>query len=48
LCPIKEGKTPLNIAARGSFTGIVDMIIQTARLEYPKTVSIITITKLFL
>ncbi|XP_065215525.1 ankyrin repeat and death domain-containing protein 1A-like isoform X3 [Planococcus citri] len=29
------GKTPLYIAARGSFTAIVDMIIRTARLEYP-------------
>ncbi|KAF0685235.1 Uncharacterized protein FWK35_00037574, partial [Aphis craccivora] len=28
------GKTPLYIAARGSFTAIVDMIIKTARLEY--------------
>ncbi|KOX69279.1 Ankyrin repeat and death domain-containing protein 1A [Melipona quadrifasciata] len=29
------GKTPLYIAARGSFTAIVDMIIKTARLDYP-------------
>lgn len=34
------GKTPLYIAARGSFTAIVDMIIKTARLEYtPKVYS---------
>ncbi|KAF7991747.1 hypothetical protein HCN44_010548 [Aphidius gifuensis] len=33
----KGGKnTLLYIAARGSFTAIVDMIIKTARLEYPK------------
>lgn len=31
---IQGGKTPLYIAARGSFTAIVDMIIKTARLEY--------------
>ncbi|GLH07996.1 Tankyrase-like Protein [Gryllus bimaculatus] len=30
------GKTPLYIAARGSFTAIVDMIIRTARLDYPQ------------
>lgn len=29
------GRTPLYIAARGSFTAIVDMIIKTARLDYP-------------
>lgn len=29
------GRTPLYIAARGSFTTIVDMIIKTARLDYP-------------
>lgn len=33
------GKTPLYIAARGSFTAIVDMIIKTARLDYPTQVS---------
>lgn len=32
------GKTPLYIAARGSFTAIVDMIIKTARLDYPAQV----------
>ncbi|PBC28819.1 Ankyrin repeat and death domain-containing protein [Apis cerana cerana] len=31
----QSGKTPLYIAARGSFTAIVDMIIKTARLDYP-------------
>ncbi|ENN72374.1 hypothetical protein YQE_11009, partial [Dendroctonus ponderosae] len=31
------GRTPLYIAARGSFTAIVDMIIKTARLDYPGT-----------
>ena len=34
------GRTPLYIAARGSFTAIVDMIIKTARLDYPAHVSI--------
>jgi len=34
LFPTQGGKTPLYIAARGSFTAIVDMIIKTARLEY--------------
>lgn len=34
VCLIQGGKTPLYIAARGSFTAIVDMIIKTARLEY--------------
>jgi hypothetical protein len=33
------GRTPLYIAARGSFTAIVDMIIKTARLDYPAHVS---------
>lgn len=33
------GRTPLYIAARGSFTAIVDMIIKTARLDYPIQVS---------
>lgn len=33
------GRTPLYIAARGSFTAIVDMIIKTARLDYPSHVS---------
>ncbi|KAG8223082.1 hypothetical protein J437_LFUL002030 [Ladona fulva] len=32
---LQGGKTPLYIAARGSFTAIVDMIIKTARLDYP-------------
>ncbi|KOC66568.1 Ankyrin repeat and death domain-containing protein 1A [Habropoda laboriosa] len=32
---IFSGRTPLYIAARGSFTAIVDMIIKTARLDYP-------------
>lgn len=32
------GRTPLYIAARGSFTAIVDMIIKTARLDYPTQV----------
>ncbi|XP_034178759.1 uncharacterized protein LOC117603560 isoform X3 [Osmia lignaria lignaria] len=31
----QSGRTPLYIAARGSFTAIVDMIIKTARLDYP-------------
>jgi len=35
-------KTPLYIAARGSFTAIVDMIIKTARLDYPIPVGICT------
>lgn len=34
------GRTPLYIAARGSFTAIVDMIIKTARLDYPAHVRI--------
>lgn len=37
---IQGGKTPLYIAARGSFTAIVDMIIKTARLEYTPKVRI--------
>jgi len=37
---IQGGKTPLYIAARGSFTAIVDMIIKTARLEYTPKVNI--------
>jgi hypothetical protein len=32
---LQSGRTPLYIAARGSFTAIVDMIIKTARLDYP-------------
>lgn len=40
------GRTPLYIAARGSFTAIVDMIIKTARLDYPPHVSLV-IRKLF-
>lgn len=32
------GKTPLYIAAMGSFTAIVDMIIKTARLDDPSEV----------
>lgn len=35
----QSGRTPLYIAARGSFTAIVDMIIKTARLDYPTPVS---------
>lgn len=35
---LQGGKTPLYIAARGSFTAIVDMIIKTARLDYPAPV----------
>lgn len=35
----QSGKTPLYVAARGSFTAIVDMIIKTARLDYPEQVS---------
>ncbi|XP_046401175.1 ankyrin repeat and death domain-containing protein 1A-like isoform X2 [Ischnura elegans] len=35
MLPKYGGKTPLYIAARGSFTAIVDMIIKTARLDYP-------------
>lgn len=35
------GRTPLYIAARGSFTAIVDMIIKTARLDYPAHVSML-------
>ncbi|OAD61080.1 Ankyrin repeat and death domain-containing protein 1A [Eufriesea mexicana] len=31
----QSGRRPLYIAARGSFTAIVDMIIKTARLDYP-------------
>jgi len=38
---MQGGKTPLYIAARGSFTAIVDMIIKTARLEYTPKVRII-------
>lgn len=38
----QSGKTPLYVAARGSFTAIVDMIIKTARLDYPAHVSIIS------
>lgn len=37
---IQGGKTPLYIAARGSFTAIVDMIIKTARLEYTPKVRV--------
>jgi ankyrin repeat protein len=39
------GRTPLYIAARGSFTAIVDMIIKTARLDYPAHVSTIATGK---
>lgn len=35
---LQSGRTPLYIAARGSFTAIVDMIIKTARLDYPTPV----------
>lgn len=34
----QSGRTPLYIAARGSFTAIVDMIIKIARLDYPTPV----------
>lgn len=34
------GGSPLLAAARGSFTAIVDMIIKTARLDYPPDVSV--------
>jgi len=38
---LQSGRTPLYIAARGSFTAIVDMIIKTARLDYPIPVGIL-------
>lgn len=34
----RGGKTPLYVAALGSFTAIVDMIIKTARLDFPTQV----------
>lgn len=37
----QSGRTPLYIAARGSFTAIVDMIIKTARLDYPTPVGVL-------
>lgn len=36
-------RSPMFLAARGSFTAIVDMIIQTARLDYPTKVVIVPI-----
>lgn len=39
LFQLQGGKTALYIAARGSFTAIVDMIIKTSRLDYPVQVS---------
>lgn len=46
---MQGGKTPLYIAARGSFTAIVDMIIKTARLEYtPKVKQIELIQNIYI